>query len=84
MFKHVNTGEEDCETVEDSDNDDDDDISVEGINLDKIKPVLEKFKQAVENFEEMLGKYSLKCKSCEFEAKDLNGLSMHMKAKHNK
>ena len=80
MSKHVNTGEEECENVEDSD-DDDDDINVEGI---KIKPVLEKFKQAVENFEEMLGKYSLKCKSCEFEAKDLNGLSMHMKAKHNK
>ena len=66
------------------DGDGNDDIDVKGIDFSKIKPVLEKFKQAVENFEELLGKFSLKCKSCEFEAKDLNGLAMHMKAKHNK
>ena len=48
MFKHVNT--EECETAEDSDDDDDDKIDVEGIDLGKIKPVLEKFKQAVEKF----------------------------------
>ena len=54
------------------------------VNIEKIKPVLEKFKQAVDNFEELLEKCSLKCKDCEFEARDLNGLKMHMKAKHNK
>ena len=30
----------------------------------------------------VLTKCSLKCKKCEFEAKDTNGLSMHIKAKH--
>ena len=42
-FKHVNMKHE-CETVEASD-DDDDDSSVEGVNLDQIKPVLEEFKK---------------------------------------
>ena len=41
-------------------------------------------KKAEGNFEDLLGKYSLKCKDCEFEAKDINGLTMHKKAKHNK
>ena len=74
MFQH-----EDCNNVESSD----DDVDVnDGINFEDIKPALDKFKQAVDNFEQLLGKHSLKCKQCEFEAKDLNGLNMHMKAKH--
>ena len=40
--------------------------------------------EAVDDFEELLEKYSLKCKDCDFEARDFNGLKMHMKAKHNK
>ena len=56
--------------------------SNDGINLEDMKPALEKFKQAVDNFEELLGNHSLKCKKCEFEAKDLNGLNMHIKAKY--
>ena len=59
-------------------------MKIDDVNIESIKPVLEKFKEAVENFEQLLGKYSLKCKYCEFEARDLNGLTMHNKAKHNK
>ena len=81
MFMMNQISDED-ETDEESD--DDVDIGVNGVDLNKIKPVLEKFKKAVGNFEELLGKYSLKCNNCEFEAKDINGLTMHKKAKHNK
>ena len=72
-----------CESEEDSD-DEDEKIEINDANIEKIKPVLEKFKKAVDDFEELLGKYSLKCKDCDFEAKDANGLRMHLKAKHNK
>ena len=82
MFKHEDINEEECET--DDDSDEDVNIDINGIDLNKIKPVLEKFKKSVENFEELMGKLSLKCKQCEFEAKDMNGLTMHMKAKHLK
>ena len=83
MFKHEES--KDLDEVSDDDAEDSDDkISLEGIDIDKINPVLENFKKAVENFEQMLEKYSLKCKFCEFEAKDVNWLTMHNKAKHNK
>ena len=81
MFQHEDSGDEECNNVESSDDDDDVDVN-DGINFEDIKPALDKFKQAVDNFEQLLGKHSLKCKQCEFEAKDLNGLNMHMKAKH--
>ena len=71
MFKHVNSlDDEECGTFEDSSYDDDD-ISVEGVNLEKIRPVLEKSKQAVETFEELFGEFCLECKSCAFDEKDL-------------
>ena len=85
MFQHVES--RDIENVSDDDSEDGDSeesFNLHDINLEKIKPVLDKFKQAVDNFELLLNKYSLKCKNCEFEAKDMNGLTMHMKAKHNK
>ena len=82
MFKHEEINEEECET--DDDSDEDVNIDINGIDLNKIKPVLEKFKKSVENFEELMGKLSLKSKQCEFEAKDMNGLTTHMKAKHVK
>ena len=84
MYKHEESVEEECDNDEDSSDDDDDIADNESINVEEIKPALEKFKQAVETFEELLGNYSLKCKKCEFEAKDLNGLTMHIKAKHKK
>ena len=87
MYRHEESVGEECDDDDDdssdkSDDDDDTTSNDEGINFEEIKPALEKFKQAVENFEQLLGKHSLKCKSCEFEARDLNGLTMHMKAKH--
>ena len=83
MFQHVES--RDIENVSDDDSEDGDSeesFNLHDINLERIKPVLDKFKQAVDNFELLLNKYSLKCKNCEFEAKDMNGLTMHMKAKH--
>ena len=84
MFKHGEAVIEEDENDEESDDNDDDKFTCDGVDAEKIKPLLEKFKKAVDDFEELLGKYSLKCKQCEFEAKDFNGLTMHMKAKHNK
>ena len=51
MFKHEENNEEDCET--DDDSDDDVNIVIDGIDLNKISPVLDKFKKAVDNFEEL-------------------------------
>ena len=90
MFRHENNIEKENESDDDDDDESDDEYLsdqfwIEGVlDIEKIKPVLDNFKKAVDNFEELLSKYSLKCKNCEFEAKDLNGLTMHMKAKHNK
>ena len=70
--------------LEGRDENDDEMLGNDRINIEEIKPALEKCKQAVENFEQMLEQYSLKCKQCEFEAKDFNGLTMHIKAKHKK
>ena len=83
MFRHEESDIVECESEEDSD-DEDEKIEINDANIKKIKPVLEKFRKAVDDFEELLGKYSLKCKDCDFEAKDANGLRMHLKAKHNK
>ena len=83
MFKHEEFRDIEVES-DDGAEDEDDQMSLDGVDIDKISPVLENFKKAVENFEQLLGKYSLKCKVCEFEAKDINGLTMHIKAKHNK
>ena len=83
MFRHGEAIDEEDENDEESDDSDDQKFISDGVDVEKIKPLMEKFKKAVDNFEELLGKYSLKCKNCEFEAKDFNGLTMHMKAKHN-
>ena len=85
MCQHEESVDEECDDDgESSDGDDDYDVAVvdDGVDFEKIKPALEKFKQAVDNFEQLLGKHSRKCKQCQFEAKDLNGLNMPKKAKH--
>ena len=83
MYKHEESASyKECDDDSSDDDDDNDMLGNDGINFEDMKPALEKFKQAVEKFEELLGKHSLKCKKCEFEAKDLNGLTMHIKAKH--
>ena len=82
MYQHEKSVDE--ESDNDGESSDDDDVAVvnDDIDFEEIKPALEKFKQADDNFEQLLGKHNLKCKQCEFEAKDMNGLNMHMKAKH--
>ena len=78
MYKHETTEDD----KDDSDCDDDEIDVMENISVEDIRPILEKFKKSVENFEAILEKCSVKCKHCEFEAKDSNGLNMHIKAKH--
>ena len=51
-------------------------------NVKELILILERFKEAVAKFDVLLQKCSLKCKECDFEAKDTNGLVMHMKPKH--
>ena len=46
--------------------------------------MLKKIQEAVDKFEVMLKKCSLKCDDCDFEARNQNGLTMHIKAKHTK
>ena len=82
MFRHEEKKGDDNENTDDEDRDDEEDSEHEIESIEDIKPMLNKFKKAVENFEELLQKCSLKCKECEFEAKDVNGLNMHEKAKH--
>ena len=77
MFKH-----EESEDESDQDEEADDDDADEEENVTKLKPMLEKVKKAVENFDVLLNKFSLKCEYCEFEARNRNGLNMHVKAKH--
>ena len=76
LYTHEESVDEECNDDGDSN---DDDMRDDGIIFEDIKPALEKFKQAVENVEELSGKHSLECKKCKFEAKDLNGLIMHIK-----
>ena len=83
MFRH----EERNDNEESDEEESDDESDTEGDSNDKesvnvLIPVLEKFKEAVEKFDDLLQKCSLKCKQCDFEAKDKNGLGMHMKSKH--
>ena len=84
MFKHEDLVTETCDSDDDSEDGDDNMIGDVGNNFDEIKPVLEQFEQDVDNFEQLLEKYSPKCKECEFEARDFNGLTVHVKAKHKK
>ena len=74
MYTHDDEDESDDESDNDDGNSDDD--------VEKLEPVLEKVNKAVERCDNLMDKCSLKCKLCEFEAKDKNGLTMHVKAKH--
>ena len=60
----------------------DDDHDSEEISVEDLKPVIERVQVAIETFDNLIKKSSLICKDCEFEAKNVNGLNMHIKAKH--
>ena len=77
MYKH--------EVSDDSDNEDDEgDESGDEENLDKFKPSLEGIQKSLEKVAILLKQVvpNFKCNHCEFEAKNQNGLTMHIKAKH--
>ena len=76
MYKHGESVDEECHGDDNFNEDEDDLLGNDGIHFKDVKPALEKFKQAVENFEELSGK------KCEVEARDLNGLTMRIKATH--
>ena len=81
MFRHkVDEDNDQCE-AEESDVDESD---VEN-KSDNLKPSLDKVKQTIEKVSALLEKVCpiLECNNCEFEAKDKNGLNVHIKAKHN-
>ena len=55
MCQHEKSVDEECDDDgEKSNGDDDDDVAVvdDGVDFEKIKPALEKFEQAVDNFEQ--------------------------------
>ena len=86
MYRHEERidDDDDDEVSEDESDEDEDDESTEPI--ENLKPSLEKVKEALEKVNLLLKKVSpqLKCQICDFEAKNENGLSMHIKAKDTK
>ena len=73
MFKH-----------EETDDDDDEIKEQEEISGDDLKPIVEKVQKALEKFDILLMKNELKCNVCDFEAKNKNGLNMHIRSKHTR
>ena len=80
MFRHKVDEDDDESEAEESD---DDECDVKN-KPDNLKPSLDKVKQSIEKVSALLEKVCpiLKCNNCEFEAKDKNGLNVHIKAKH--
>ena len=77
MYKHKNRNGD-----EESDGDGDDNSI--NVDVEEIKPVLEKLEEAFEKLSVNLKKHfgPLKCDKCEFEARNENRLTMHKRAKH--
>ena len=48
----------------------------------EIEPALTKIELAMEKVNNLINSKRLKCDSCDFKAKNQNGLNMHKKAKH--
>ena len=85
MFHHeeseVSDDKEDDDDIEnDTDNLNDNDENV--MTIEDIEPCLKRVEEAMEKVKIALEKQALKCDQCDFEARNLNGLNMHKKAKH--
>ena len=85
MFVHesrdMSDSEEESDSDEDENENDDDNDTV--IKIQDIEPCLLKVEEAMKKVQVLLLPTSqLKCNICEFEAKNMNGLKMHKKAKH--
>ena len=80
MFVHENR---DVSDSEESDSDENEDEDENVIQIQDLEPCLAKVEEAMKKVQVLLLPPSkLKCNKCEFEAKNSNGLNMHMKAKH--
>ena len=79
MFRH-----EECDDEDDSENENDSEEDEDEESVEDLKPMLKKIQEAVEKFDVLLKKCSLRCDQCDFEAKNQNGLNMHVKSKHTK
>ena len=82
MFQHENKPENDDELEEENDDDANDEENI--ITINDIEPSLKKVKEAMKKVNVLLQKQTslFKCDACEFEARNINGLTMHKKAKH--
>ena len=81
MFQH---GDKDETDEEDSEEDSTEDDESEEESTSDLEPSLEKVKKSIEKVSALLELAcpNVKCQLCEFEAKNQNGLNMHVKAKH--
>ena len=76
-YRHEECEDDDEDESENANNSEEDEESVED-----LKPMLKNIQEAVEMFDLLLKKCSLRCEECDFEARNQNGLNMHVKAKH--
>ena len=85
MFKHDESENDSDDSEDENDEEDEEDEDDEDeVTVEDLRPILTKVQEAVEKFDGMLKKCSLRCNQCEFEAKNQNGLNMHVKSKHTK
>ena len=83
MFK-PDESESDADDSEDENDEKDEEEDEDKVTVEDLRPILKKVQEAVEKFDSMLKECSLRCNQCEFEAKNQNGLNMHVKSKHTK
>ena len=88
-----NLGDDGETEDEDSEDDEDDsDTNVDDpetydpnfVQITDLEPSIRKVEEAMAKVNELLNNKSdkLKCDKCDFEARNANGLNMHIKAKH--
>ena len=83
MFVHESRDVSDSEEESDSDETGDDDENENVVKIQDLEPCLARVEEAMKKVQVLLQPPSkLKCDKCEFEAKNVNGLNMHKKAKH--
>ena len=80
MFKQEETDDKD----EDDDESECEIKSQEENTGDELKPIVDRVQKALEKFDSLLQKNELKCKVCDFTAKNKTGLNKHVKSKHTK
>ena len=75
MYRHENIDDE-------SENEEEESSDEEA--SEKLKPSLEKVQKSIDKVTALLAQVcpDFKCQQCDFEAKNVNGLNMHVKAKH--